>query len=442
MTSSRGILPQDNLFRAVYALPSASQGAPARAVTQLDTGTGRTLDLQWYVADRWTEIDSAYEGHFMERIAPGAAAKTIRENKANMRILLQHGRDPQIGNKPIASLDELGENDLGGYARGELFPSLDPLVVDGLRAGQYGASFRFGVMRDDLVKKPGPSDYNPKGLPERTVKEMAVREMGPVTWGAYSGASADVRSITDEVHFATLAGMPEKRLLELVRFWHAGGESERIDEGPWDGSESNYTDAQYETACALDRKSCGGEMADATPKTRCSLPYKTPSGAISRAGVHAAAARIDQITDACPGAITTAKERLRSAYSALGENVPDSLKEGRALADRLDSQDFSCLSSMVLAGGNYIAMQDEDDPASNTTTMNQVLALLAGLVQVEIAEAPESDDSPTYLYSAPDSKESRRTDAPVEAPAVKATPTTVGKTYLAPRAKRPKWHLS
>jgi phage head maturation protease len=206
---SRGVLPQDNLFRAVYTLPSAPGDAPIPAVTQFATGTGRTLDLQWYVANQWAEINSAYEGNFMEMIAPGAAAKTIAENQSNMRILLQHGKDPQLGDKPIAAIDEVGENGIGGYARGELFSGLDPLVVDGLRAGQYGASFRFGVTRDELVQNPTPSAYNPKGLPERTIREMAVQEFGPVTWGAYPAASAGVRSITDEI-------LPRRALMALT----------------------------------------------------------------------------------------------------------------------------------------------------------------------------------------------------------------------------------
>lgn len=218
------VLPRENLFRAAYAVP-VSNGETQRAVS-LPEGDGRTLQLQWYRSDVWTEIDSWYEGNFMERIAPGAAKKTIAENKANMRILLQHGRDPQLGQKPIAPIDLVEENELGGYAEGRLFDGLDQLVVDGLRSGQYGASFQFRVMRDELVQEPGPSDYNPKGLPERTIKEMGVQEFGPVTWGAYPDASAGVRSLTDEIHFGIFRDMPPKKLAELAGFWHR---SKRMD---------------------------------------------------------------------------------------------------------------------------------------------------------------------------------------------------------------------
>lgn len=221
------ILPRENLFRAVYALPvvgvSDPDGSPTLAVraTDPETGDGRTLELQWFVANRWTEIDSWFEGRFMERIAPGAASKTIRENRANMRILLQHGRDPQLGDKPIAPIDIVTENDLGGYAEGRLFDGLDPLVVEGLRAGVYGASFRFRVLREEINEEPEASEHNPNGLPERTIKEMGVQEFGPVTWGAYDEASAGVRSITDEMYFGAMRGMPAERLQEVAAFWRA-----------------------------------------------------------------------------------------------------------------------------------------------------------------------------------------------------------------------------
>lgn len=221
--SRKLVLPKENLFRAVYSPPIAAGECGHPAVSfRLDDDAesdGRTLVLQWSVFDRWTEIDSWYEGHFLESIAPGAFRKTIKENRANMRILLQHGRDPQIGNKPIASLDVVEENDIGGYAEGRLLDGLDPLVVDGLRSGQYGASFRFRVVREELNEDPGASEHNPKGLPERVIKEAQVSEFGPVTWGAYSEASAGVRSITDEMTFGAMRDMPQDRLAEIARFW-------------------------------------------------------------------------------------------------------------------------------------------------------------------------------------------------------------------------------
>jgi hypothetical protein len=52
-------------------------------------------------------------------------------------------------------------------------------------------------VREDLDQKPGRSTYNPKALPERTIREAKVMEFGPVTFPAYEGATAGVRSLTD-----------------------------------------------------------------------------------------------------------------------------------------------------------------------------------------------------------------------------------------------------
>ncbi len=182
--------PRDNLVRGVF---------PADLEVRADTDDGApTLFGHFSVFDTWTEINSMWEGQFMERIAPGAFKKTMRENRDGMRVLFQHGKDPQIGDKPIASIRELREDDVGAYYEAELFRSVPDLLMDGLRAGAYGASFRFRVMREEWLEDPDPTDENPRGLPERTIKEAQVLEMGPVTWGAYPTATAGVRSLTDE----------------------------------------------------------------------------------------------------------------------------------------------------------------------------------------------------------------------------------------------------
>ncbi len=57
---------------------------------------------------------------------------------------------------------------------------------------------------------------NPQGLPERTISELRLYEFGPVLFPAYQGATAAVRSMTDEFLFAALIEDPE-RLRELLR---------------------------------------------------------------------------------------------------------------------------------------------------------------------------------------------------------------------------------
>jgi HK97 family phage prohead protease len=167
------------------------------------------------VFNRFTEIDSWFEGNFLERISPGAFKKTFKEQRNSMRVLLQHGRDPEIGDKPIAAINVLREDSEGAYYEAELFDGLPQLVMDGLRADQYGASFRFRVVREEYSEDPGTSADNPKGIPERTIKEMQVFEFGPVTFPAYSEASAGVRSLTDAYFFGRLASTPPEELRSL-----------------------------------------------------------------------------------------------------------------------------------------------------------------------------------------------------------------------------------
>jgi HK97 family phage major capsid protein/HK97 family phage prohead protease len=200
--------PKENLIRAVM---------PGVEVVRDENGAGMpTLTGEFAVFDQWTEINSVFEGQFMERFAPGSMRKTIRENKDRMRVLFQHGMDPQVGDKPLGPIASLKETSTG--ARYEV-PMLDTAynrdLIPGLEAGLYGASFRFRVEKEEFVQKPKRSKHNPNGLPERTVTEASVKEFGPVTFPAYQGATAGIRSLTDEFLFGRFIDDPD-RLKELI----------------------------------------------------------------------------------------------------------------------------------------------------------------------------------------------------------------------------------
>lgn len=160
-----------------------------------------TLVGHFAVWNQWAEISSAVEGHFLERIAPGAFAHTLAHDRSRIRVLFQHGQDPMVGDKPLGVPTVLREDGIGAQYE---VPLLDTGYVaellPGLRAGVYGASFRFQVLREQFDQRPAGSSYNPKGLPERTVQETRVLELGPVTFPAYEGATAGVRSLTDWYH--------------------------------------------------------------------------------------------------------------------------------------------------------------------------------------------------------------------------------------------------
>lgn len=93
-----------------------------------------------------------------------------------------------------------------------------------------------------------------------------------------------------------------------------------ISEGAWDGAASRFDDDQWKASTIVDR----GESF-ATPKERYAVPIKEPNGDLSRAGVHAAAGRIDQ-TDAPADAIAAAKRKLVAAYRTLQEDPPETLQ--------------------------------------------------------------------------------------------------------------------
>ena len=202
--------PRENLYRAAY-----DDGV----IELRDQGEGGmpTLTGHFAVFDTWTEINSAYEGRFLERVAPTALNKTISEGRDQMRVLFQHGRDPQIGDKVLGPIARLEADQTGAYYEVPLLDtSYNRDLIPGLQAGLYGASFRFQVMAEEFVQRPRKSDYNPNGLPERTITEARVREFGPVTFGAYPTATSGVRSTTDEVLMAMLVE-DQERARDLVR---------------------------------------------------------------------------------------------------------------------------------------------------------------------------------------------------------------------------------
>lgn len=186
-------LKRDNLVRASHA----SGTIALRAAD--DGGTGRTMFGHAAVFNRWTEIDSWFEGQFMERIAPGAFRTTLKDRAGQIRVMYAHGRHPSIGDMPIGAPDVLREDKIGLYYESELFDnSYANDIIAPLRADQLGASFRFSVDDETIVAPKKASADNPKMLEERTINAVSLFEIGPCPWGAYEDATAGVRSGTDQ----------------------------------------------------------------------------------------------------------------------------------------------------------------------------------------------------------------------------------------------------
>ena len=193
---------RDNLLRARWGPDAIGLRAEA-------TGGGTTLVGYYSRSNVWYEIDSYWEGRFLERVAPGAHVKTIANDRDRMKVLFDHGFDQQLGNKPLGPIDVLEERDEGPYFEVPLLdadynhdfvlPALQGRTMDGRTFGsQLVSSFRFFVDADQWDQDPGRSDYNPDGIPERTITRVQVLEFWPVTFPANPAASAGVRSLTDE----------------------------------------------------------------------------------------------------------------------------------------------------------------------------------------------------------------------------------------------------
>lgn len=202
---------RDNLFRGLLEAPIV------RATDDGDAG-GSLMYGHFAVFNIWTEIDSFFEGQFMERLAPGAFKKTIRENRGGVRVQYDHGYDTFIGSAPLGPVEELKEDNVGAYYevplidtdynRDRVLPLLQGRRIDGETGDSLlGASFRFRVVQDKWDDEPDPSDDNPKGIPERTILEVRLYEFGPVVFPAYIQATAKVRSLTDHYESLRLARM-------------------------------------------------------------------------------------------------------------------------------------------------------------------------------------------------------------------------------------------
>ena len=196
--------------------PEATEDTPTAA-----EGLG-IMEVKFSPFDVWYEIDSWYEGQFLERTVKGSFTKTMKESRDSVVTLFNHGFDFSIGDKVLGSITDLREDDDAAALEADLFDtSYNRDLVPGIRAGAYGSSFMFRVIRDEWNDDPGVSEWNPRGIPERTIKEVRLFEAGPVTFPANPDATAGMRSMTDAYYESLRSRDPQRvdllrsRVLEL-----------------------------------------------------------------------------------------------------------------------------------------------------------------------------------------------------------------------------------
>lgn len=185
-----------------------------------------TLVGEFTLFGEWYEINSLWEGHFIERTMPGAFKRTInnRSGQSPVRVLLEHGFDPTVADKPLGVPSILEERATGVYAETPLLDtSYNRDLAPALAAGAYGQSFRFQVLRDEFVE-PGSDGWEDTGnpawanLPQRNIYEVRLIEFGPTVFPASpaTNATTGVRSSTD-AFYEQLARRDEARYEAAVR---------------------------------------------------------------------------------------------------------------------------------------------------------------------------------------------------------------------------------
>ena len=246
----------------------------------IDAGDGLTLDGYGAVFNRLTVIDS-WEGRFREQIAPGAMKRSFRETPP--KVQFDHGRHPMIGSIPIAELRSATEDshpelapDGGAHIIARLHDNwlVEP-VRDAIASGAVsGMSFRFSVVQEAWSRADGSpirddrdlaaelerairEDLGEDELPVRTLRQLKVPEVGPVTWPAYADTSVSVRSKV--IDLGRLHDPEQRKLLAsavlLADLAEADGDAAQRSTDPVGEHAAAVTDAQRSTEVVGERTS-------------------------------------------------------------------------------------------------------------------------------------------------------------------------------------------
>ncbi|HYF71368.1 MAG TPA: HK97 family phage prohead protease [Nocardioides sp.] len=128
-------------------------------------------------------------GGFVERIAPGAGKKTIQEQ--DVVALFNHDPNFVLGRMSSGTL-RMEETDTGGEYEIDLPDTTAGRDAAHLleRGDLAGSSMGFRTLDDEW----GETE---QGYPLRTVKTFSLRDVGPVTFPAYSDTTAAMRSLAE-----------------------------------------------------------------------------------------------------------------------------------------------------------------------------------------------------------------------------------------------------
>ena len=122
----------------------------------------------------WTEIKSVVEGHFMERFAPTAFEKTIKESTKNMRVLYHHGHD-LLRNAVLGTIRSLDAST--DYEVDLLDVDYNKRLVPQLRRGEAVRLLCRG--RQGRGKRRRAPDFNPQQLPQHSPRRRCASSGRP-----------------------------------------------------------------------------------------------------------------------------------------------------------------------------------------------------------------------------------------------------------------------
>jgi HK97 family phage prohead protease len=206
----RALRPASPVLTFRAAEPAAEADAPTDVLGQLAG--------HFSVFNTWYRIQSWWEGDFLEQVAPGTFRKTMAERAGQVVVQFDHGYDPQIGDKLLGPVNDMREDGTGAaYDVDLLDTSYNRDLLPGLKRGLYGSSFRFQVIKDEWNDEPEPSEANPQGIPERTIKEVRLFEFGPVTFPANPAATAGMRSVGLTDHYYEHLGRRAPQVVDNLR---------------------------------------------------------------------------------------------------------------------------------------------------------------------------------------------------------------------------------
>lgn len=296
-------------------------------------GDGRTLITRIVPYNEPVEVaDPPFYEKYVERWKPGVFDKQLRAaNRVDVLLNFEHekglggvvGRGTALRSQPdgLHGVFRLLGNQVGEAAR-ELVRervltgmSLEAIVLKSRREAD-GSMSRLEARLKNVALCRTPAFPGAEVLAVRTEGEgePAPGEPDPDEPGDPEPSEPESQIVVPELRVDDdkISAVLERVGVELLV-------KRATTTQAWDGSPSRFSDEEYQRSALICR------AGDEPPKTRCSLPVLEPNGDLNINAMHAAAARINQLTGIGGAERATAARRLIRLYRSVNEEPPGNL---------------------------------------------------------------------------------------------------------------------